>query len=85
MNTQRWTEHSLSVAAASWNRRARISTLPVGAGQLDAGLGARHAAALAITAGTDATAVVISSSSGTVSVYDGGEAVLKLERAHPGS
>jgi len=58
---------------------------PVGQGRLSPGLGTRHAAALAITAVTDATAVVISASSGTVSVYDGGETVLELERAHPGS
>jgi DNA integrity scanning protein DisA with diadenylate cyclase activity len=58
---------------------------PIGPGKLSPGLGSRHAAALAITTVTDATAVVISSSSGTVSVYDGGETVLQLERAHPGS
>jgi hypothetical protein len=58
---------------------------PVGQGRLSPGLGARHAAALAITTVTDATAVVISASSGTVSVYDGGETVLELEQAHPGS
>jgi DNA integrity scanning protein DisA with diadenylate cyclase activity len=58
---------------------------PVGQGRLSPGLGARHAAALAITTVTDATAVVISASSGTVSVYDGDETVLKLERAYPGS
>ena len=58
---------------------------PVGRGRLRPGLGARHAAALAITTVTDATAVVISASSGTVSVYDGGETALELERAHPGS
>jgi diadenylate cyclase len=58
---------------------------PVGPGRLSPGLGARHAAAMAITTVTDATAVVISSSSGTVSVYDGGETVLELERAHLGS
>jgi hypothetical protein len=58
---------------------------PVGHRRLSPGLGARHAAALAITAVTDATAVVISASSGTVSVYDGGETVLELEQAHPGS
>jgi DNA integrity scanning protein DisA with diadenylate cyclase activity len=58
---------------------------PIGQGRLSPGLGARHAAALAITTVTDATAVVISASSGTVSVYDGGEAVLELEQAHPGS
>ena len=58
---------------------------PIGPGRLSPGLGARHAAALAITTVTDATAVVISASSGTVSVYDGGETVLALERAQPGS
>ena len=52
---------------------------PVGQGRLSPGLGARHAAALAITTVTDATAVVISASSGTVSVYDGGETVLELD------
>jgi diadenylate cyclase len=58
---------------------------PVGRGRLSPGLGARHAAALAITTVTDATAVVISASSGTVSMYDGGETVLELERVPPGS
>jgi len=58
---------------------------PVGQGRLCPGLGARHAAALAITTVTDATSVVISASSGTVSLYDGGETVLELEHAHLGS
>jgi hypothetical protein len=58
---------------------------PLGHRSLRPGLGARHAAALAITTVTNVTAVVISASSGTVSVYDGGETVLELERAHPGS
>jgi diadenylate cyclase len=58
---------------------------PVGLGKLRPGLGARHAAALAITTVTDATAIVISSSSRTVSLFDGGETVLELERAHLGS
>jgi diadenylate cyclase len=58
---------------------------PIGPGRLSPGLGARHAAALATTTVTDATAVVVSASSGTVSVYDGGETVFELERAHPGS
>ncbi len=53
--------------------------------QLRPGLGARHAAALAITKVTAATAVVVSESSGTVSLYDGGETVLELERAHSAS
>ncbi len=55
---------------------------PVGAGRLGLGLGSRHASALAVTTVTDATAVVISSSSGTVSVYDHGQIVLELERAN---
>lgn len=54
----------------------------VGRGRLRPGLGARHAAALAITTVTDATAVVISASSGTVSVYDSGQTALELEQAH---
>ncbi len=54
---------------------------PVGAGRLSPGLGSRHASALAVTTGTEATAIVISSSSGTVSVYDQGKPVLELERA----
>jgi DNA integrity scanning protein DisA with diadenylate cyclase activity len=54
----------------------------IGPGRLRPGLGARHAAALAITVVTNATAVVISASSGTVSVYDGGETVLTLEGTH---
>jgi hypothetical protein len=58
---------------------------PVRGGRLRPGLGARHAAALAITTVTDATAVVISASSRTVSLFDGGEIVFELERAHPGS
>jgi diadenylate cyclase len=58
---------------------------PVGQGRLSPGLGARHAAALAVTTVADATAIVISASSGTVSLYDGGVRVLELERAHPGS
>jgi diadenylate cyclase len=73
------------------NRRGLVDSAgtyldaPVGQGRLSPGLGARHAAALALTTVTDATAVVISASSGTVSVYDGGGKVLELERAHPGS
>ncbi len=55
---------------------------PVGAGRLGPGLGSRHASALAITTVTDATAVVVSSSSGTVSVYDHGQTVLELERTN---
>ena len=55
---------------------------PIGNVRLSPGLGARHAAALAITTVTKATAVVISASSGTVSLYDRGETVLQLDSAH---
>lgn len=55
---------------------------PVGVGRLSPGLGSRHASALAVTTVTDATAVVVSSSSGTVSVFDQGQTVLELERAN---
>ncbi len=58
---------------------------PIGKGRLSLGLGARHAAALAITTVTNSTAVVISASSGTVLVYDDGQPILELERAQPGS
>jgi diadenylate cyclase len=45
------------------------------------GLGARHAAARSITEVTTAIAVVVSSSSGTVSVFHGGQLVLELENS----
>jgi DNA integrity scanning protein DisA with diadenylate cyclase activity len=44
------------------------------------GLGARHTAAAAVTAVTRAVSVVVSSSSGTVTVFHAGEAILELER-----
>ena len=73
------------------NRRGVVSSAgtyldaPIGKGRLSLGLGARHAAALAITTVTNSTAVVISASSGTVLVYDDGQPILELERAQPGS
>ena len=56
---------------------------PVRRAKLRAGLGARHAAALAITAATDAVAVALSSSSGTVSVFHEGKDILELEKPFP--
>ncbi|HYW79096.1 MAG TPA: diadenylate cyclase [Thermoguttaceae bacterium] len=56
---------------------------PINKAKLSAGLGARHAAAAAITAETDATAVVVSASSGTVTVFHKGRAVLELEKPVP--
>ena len=49
-------------------------------GKLLPGLGARHAAAMSITAVTDAIAFAISASSGTVTVFHQGQAILELER-----
>ena len=48
--------------------------------RLRKGLGARHAAAAAVTRATDALAFVISESSGTVTLFDNGKPLLELER-----
>lgn len=53
---------------------------PIGDIPLRAGLGARHAAALAATIDTGAVAVVVSSSSGAISVFQEGRLVLELEK-----
>jgi diadenylate cyclase len=49
-------------------------------GRLRSGLGARHAAAAMITASTAAVAVVLSESSGNVTVFRGGRTILELEK-----
>jgi len=48
--------------------------------QLPNGLGTRHAAAGAITASTDAVAIVISQSTGTISVFKSGQLITDLHR-----
>lgn len=53
---------------------------PLRGRRLKPGFGARHAAALALTTVTDAMALVISGSSGMVSVYEGGTVLLELEQ-----
>jgi diadenylate cyclase len=53
---------------------------PATEARLREGLGARHAAAAAITAATPAVAVVVSESSGDVTVFHEGQAILELER-----
>lgn len=53
---------------------------PTGSVRLRQGLGARHAAAAAITKVTDAVAFAISESSGTVMLFDNGRPILELER-----
>jgi len=52
---------------------------PVGGYPLRRGLGARHAAAGALTGRTNATAVVISESSGAGTVFHDGKAIIELE------
>jgi DNA integrity scanning protein DisA with diadenylate cyclase activity len=47
---------------------------------LQSGLGARHAAAAALTAITSAMAVVVSQSTGTVSLFKAGDLVMTLEK-----
>jgi DNA integrity scanning protein DisA with diadenylate cyclase activity len=51
--------------------------------ELEQGLGARHAAAIGITAATRAAAVVVSSSTGAVRVYMGGRLLVAIERPVP--
>lgn len=51
--------------------------------RIRAGLGARHTSAAAITVGTGAIAVVVSESSGAVSVFRNGRMVLELEKPEP--
>lgn len=48
--------------------------------RIQSGLGARHAAAAAITSVTDAVAVVLSQSSGTVTTFHKGRALLELAK-----
>ena len=48
---------------------------------LKPGLGARHTSAAAITARTDSVAVVVSESSGTVTVFNEGSIVFELEKS----
>ena len=51
--------------------------------KLGLGLGARHTAAASITAHTNSVAVVISESSGSVTVFHDGQAILELEKPKP--
>ena len=51
---------------------------------LPSGLGARHAAAAALTQGTSSVAVVVSQSTGSLSVFKGGGLVMSLEKPGTG-
>ena len=53
---------------------------PAASARLASGLGTRHGAAAGITASTDAVAVCISQSTGTVSVYRSGRLVTDIQR-----
>lgn len=63
--------------------RSAGTYLVVGGGvsSLPGGLGARHQAAAGITADTRAIAVTVSQSTGTVTMFEGGDVVLTLNRA----
>ena len=52
--------------------------------ELPQGMGARHHAAAGITAATDAVAMAISESSGSVTVFHKGKIIASLEKASPG-
>jgi DNA integrity scanning protein DisA with diadenylate cyclase activity len=52
--------------------------------RLAGGLGTRHGAAAGISASTDAVAICISQSSGTVSVFKSGRLVTDIQRSSPG-
>ncbi|MFH1420051.1 MAG: diadenylate cyclase [Planctomycetota bacterium] len=55
------------------------------AARLPQGLGTRHQAAAAVTTHTQAMSIVVSQSTGTVTVFRNGQVVFMLERAaHPG-
>ena len=53
--------------------------------QLASGLGTRHAAAAAITASTDAVAIVVSQSTGTVTVFKSGQMITDIHKPADGS
>lgn len=55
--------------------------VPTRESELQAGLGARHAAAAGVSRMSDAIAIVVSESSGTVHVFDQGRSVLELQKA----
>lgn len=56
---------------------------PVRKAKVRPGLGARHTAAAAVTGETGAIAIVVSESSGTVTVFHDGQAILELENPQP--
>lgn len=63
---------------------AGIQLLPAAHPRLPGGLGTRHAAAAGITAATDAVAVCVSQSTGTVTIFQSGRLVTDLPRPAQG-
>lgn len=55
----------------------------IGAVNLPSGLGARHAAAAALSAFTSSLSVVVSQSTGSVSLFKGGGLVMSMEKPGP--
>ena len=66
----------IEAAGAYLRSTATVTGLP-------RGLGARHYSAASITASTKATAITISESTGTVTVYRGGKIVIEIEPPRP--
>jgi len=65
---------------------AGMQLVPAASGtQLPKGLGTRHAAACAITASSAAVAIVISQSTGTISIFKAGEMITDIHRPTNGA
>ncbi|MCD6130069.1 MAG: diadenylate cyclase [Deltaproteobacteria bacterium] len=54
---------------------------PVSVGDLPKGLGSRHMAAASMTASTNAVAIVVSASTGDVSIFKKGKMIMRIERS----
>jgi DNA integrity scanning protein DisA with diadenylate cyclase activity len=59
---------------------SHLMPFPAASLRLASGLGTRHAAAAGISASTDAVAICISQSTGTVSVYKPSHLVMDIQR-----
>jgi hypothetical protein len=59
---------------------SHLMPLPAAATRLAGGLGTRHGTAAGISASTDAVAICVSQSTGTVSVYKSGQLVTDIQR-----
>jgi DNA integrity scanning protein DisA with diadenylate cyclase activity len=57
---------------------------PAASTRLTSGLGTRHGASAGISASTNAVAICVSQSTGTVSVYRSGHLIMDIQRPHGG-